>query len=289
MSFLSLYDMLEAFDIHYEGFSLPTLLSPTRIYRKGARAYWAGTLQDAFLHWPHIADFRAIDGQKLYISPQTEDQGVLKLFTESEATGLVRLQQGYFLLHASCVCLNGQAVIFAGTPGAGKSTTTAAFVKAGYAPLADDMVVVHIDNEGVPWVMPSGRHIKIWHTTSEGLGFATHDLTPCFEGHNKYFYTFRGEYPTQPIPLAQICLLHRSNRWRNDKSVAASQVPFQLLKHFPLPHQLLRGAYLQKHFVQSLNIARHVKMERLQRPKDFAALENWVTDFTANFPNETFF
>ena len=117
-------------------------LSPTRIWRKETKAYFGGTFDDAFLHWPDIADFRAEGGHTLHISPKIKDEGTLKLFTDAEATGLIYLQQGYFLLHASCILINNKAYIFVGTPGAGKSTTVAAFVKAGNAPLADDMTVI---------------------------------------------------------------------------------------------------------------------------------------------------
>jgi len=267
--------MPNPFDIVYTDIALPKPLARTRIHRKGVQARWGGNLMDSYLHWPEVADFRAIDGKQLLVSPQIDEEGVLRLFLESEATGLIYLQQGYFLLHASAVKIGDKAVIFAGTPGAGKSTTTAAFVKAGHAPLADDMVVIMFEN-GQPYVVPNGPQIKIWHTTAHGLGFAASDLEPCYEGHNKFYYTFKGPYPTAPVPLAKICLLHRSNRYLNQPHFSAAQVPFEFLKHFPLPHQLLKGEYLQKHFFESLQIAKHAAITRLIRPEGFEALMRFV-------------
>ena len=255
-------------------------LSPTRIWRKDTKACFGGTFNDAFLHWPNIADFRAEAGHTLHISPKIKDEGTLRLFTEAEATGLIQLQQGYFLLHASCILINRRAYIFVGTPGAGKSTTVAAFVKAGNAPLADDMTVITFQ-DGKPFVVPQGSAIKIWENSATNLNFEKEKLKPCFEGHNKYYYEFEGEYSYEPVPLGGIYVLNRSNRYAKNPVIPSSQVPFELLKHFPLPHQLLKDKYLQKHFIECLQIARNVPVIRQKRPEGFENLMNWVKNFSA--------
>ncbi len=253
---------------------------PTRIYRKGERAYFGGTLNDAHLHWPNVADYHVVGGHTLTIEPKIEDEGVLKLFTDAEATGLLLLQQGYFLLHASSVLVNGKAYIFCGTPGAGKSTTVAAFVKAGHAPLADDMTVIRFDETQKPFVVPQGPSIKIWENTASNLEFDSSKLKPCFEGHDKYYYHFEGIYPTEPVPLAGIYLLHRSTRFGQSQQLPFGQVPFELLKHFPLPHQLLKGEYLQKHFSECLNITKNASIIRQKRPEGFENLRKWIAGYT---------
>lgn len=253
-------------------------LSSTRIYRSGIRALFSGTLSDAHLHWPDIANYHVVGGHTLTVDAITKDEGVLKLFTESEATGLLLLQRGYFLLHASSVLVNGRAYIFCGTPGAGKSTTVAAFVKAGYAPLADDMTVIGIDDNNQAFVVPQGPNIKIWETTANGLGIDTSTLKPCFEGHNKYYHQYEGEYPSEPIPLEKIYLLHRSNRFGQTQLLPKIAVPFELLKHFPLPHQLLNSEYLQVHFKQSIKIAQRQAVVRHRRLEGYDKLQKWVTE-----------
>ncbi len=250
--------------------------TPTRIYRSGKRAFFAGTLADAHLYWPDIANYHAIGGHTLTVDAITQDENVLKLFTEAEATGLLLLQQGYFLLHASSVVVDGRAYVFCGTPGAGKSTTVAAFVKAGYAPLADDMTIIGFDNDNKAFVVPQGPSIKIWDTTAQGLNIDTADLKPCFEGHNKYYYQYEGQYPTEPIPLEKIYLLHRSKRLGLTRKLKTSIIVFELLKHFPLPHQLLKSEYLQTHFKQSLAIAQSASVISQKRPEGYDKLQKWI-------------
>jgi hypothetical protein len=252
-------------------------LKPTRIYRRGIRAYFGGHSDDFIIHWSGLATFRATHG-KLHTEAFTTDPDLLRLFADSEARAAVDFQEGGFVLHASAVCVNGEAVIFAGTPGAGKSTTTAAFVQAGYAPLADDIVTVIFDN-GKPFVKPTEPQIKIWQATADGLGFAAETLKPCIEGHDKYYHTFTGKYPAKPVPLRAVYLLHRSNRFVAQESLKAIQTPIELIKHFPLPHQLLVGQVLQKHFADCLKIAQSVPIIRLRRPKGFAKLRDFVRSF----------
>jgi hypothetical protein len=51
--------------------------------------------------------------------------------------------QGAVLLHASSVVIRGEAIVFAGEAGSGKSTTAAILHRQGYAVLADDITEVN--------------------------------------------------------------------------------------------------------------------------------------------------
>jgi hypothetical protein len=252
-------------------------LKPTRIYRRGIRAYFGGHSDDFIIHWGGLATFRITGGQ-LQTESFTDDVDLLRLFADSEARAASDFQRGGFVLHASAVCVNGEAIVFAGTPGAGKSTTTAAFVQAGYAPLSDDIVTIVFEN-GKPFVKPTEPQIKIWEATADGLGFTADTLTPCTEGHNKYYHTFVGAYPVAPVPLRAVYLLHRSNRFSAQESLKAPQIPIEFVKHFPLPHQLLTAKTLQRHFVDALKIAQSVPVIRLRRPKGFDKLRDFVRSF----------
>jgi hypothetical protein len=256
-------------------------LYPTNIYRGGERAYFGGAFQDAVLHWPNVATYRIVEGKTIDIEPQTQQPDILQLYTEAKATGILLLQQGYYLLHASAVFINHKAHVFCGTPGAGKSTTTAAFVKAGHAPLADDMVVIWFDDAKKPYLIPQKEpKIKIWQDSAENLSFDPATLSPCFEGHNKFYYYFDGSYPNEPIPLGGIYILHRSNRFGQLQEVSPKNAVIELIKHFPLPKQLLyKDSYLQKHFVESLLIAHTTPIYRQKRPKNFEQLQKFVIEF----------
>ena len=77
------------------------------------------------------------------------------------APKLVALQ-GYFVLHAAAVIVDGAAFVVAGDSGAGKTTTSRALVRAGASPLAEDKLVIR-ETRGVPTVYQDcERNIERW-------------------------------------------------------------------------------------------------------------------------------
>ncbi len=63
------------------------------------------------------------------------------LFTYNLLSGLL-IKAGFFSIHASCVNLGGQGVLFTGNSGKGKSTAAFALMRQGYPALSDDRVLI---------------------------------------------------------------------------------------------------------------------------------------------------
>jgi hypothetical protein len=75
--------------------------------------------------------------------------------------GLVLRLRGVTCLHASAVALEDRSVAFVGAPGAGKSTTAAAFGRQGHGILSDDIVAL-TENEGAFLVMTGCPYLRLW-------------------------------------------------------------------------------------------------------------------------------
>lgn len=75
--------------------------------------------------------------------------------------GLVLRLRGVTCLHASAVAFDDRSVVFVGAPGAGKSTTAAAFAREGCGILSDDIVAL-AEHEGEFQVMPGYPHLCLW-------------------------------------------------------------------------------------------------------------------------------
>jgi len=95
---------------------------------------------------------------------------------------LVLRMRGVLALHASAVMVDGDAVLLVGANGAGKSTTAAAFARAGFAVLSDDVVALH-EREGRWWASPAYDHVRLWPAAETALfGAGTLPLlTPTWE------------------------------------------------------------------------------------------------------------
>jgi hypothetical protein len=251
----------------------------TNIFRKGLQANLIMEAQEMILDWPSIAKFKAIKGEVLYFQKLTKDDNVFRLFAISEALGLILQQKGYFLLHGSAVKVGDKAVVFVGVPGAGKSTTVAAFAKAGFTVLSDDMTAITFDDSGRPVVLPSYPQIKIWEESVRNLGFDPSTLEPAYEGHQKYILRQSEKFfPSKAVTLDQIIVLQKPHSKKN-QDLRPLDIPIELIKYYPLPQQLLRGLHLEQHFADSLKIASQVSVKRINRPTNYEKLQDFIKQF----------
>ena len=251
----------------------------TNVFRKGIQAKIDIKEHKITLDWPLIGKFQAKNGVHLHYQKLTNDENVFKLFAISEALGLILQQKGYFLLHGSAVKVGEKAFVFIGEPGAGKSTTIAAFAKAGHSVLSDDMTAIAFDEIGKPVVIPSYPHIKIWEDSVVSLGFDRTTLEPAYEGHRKYMVRqSEHSFPSAEIPLEQIIVLQKPYSKKLNE-VKLTDSPIELLKYYPLPQQILRGKHLEQHFTDSLKIAAQVQIKRVNRPKNYEGLTHFLKTF----------
>lgn len=253
----------------------PPTLRKTTIHRRGIMA-WTAFEEALWLHWEGVATFKATEGQLLEVHPYTDDADLLSLFTVSEALGLILFQKRLFLLHASALMVGQEAWIFAGEPGAGKSTTCAAFVKVGCPLLSDDLTAIYFDEGHKPYVLPAYPQLKIWEKSVHGLGFRQGDLTAVSEGVNKFALTPRKNFPKKPVPLRRIYLLNKENDASLPRKLKASELTVETLKHFPMPNQFLDAQTLKQYFQQSLYCAQNVDTYAINRFTNFQTLDSWV-------------
>ncbi|NIJ52004.1 serine kinase [Dyadobacter arcticus] len=254
----------------------------TNIYRRAIRADFGQDHHNhLYLNWNGVASFKAIGGTELIVSTFTEDRDLISLFTVSEALGLILFQRGYFLLHASAVQVGDESWCFMGNPGAGKSTTAAAFIKAGCKLLSDDLTAIMFDAKGIAYVIPAYPQLKIWVNTVNGLGYDKALLEPVSEGVNKYSYKPESEFPDAPVKLREIFFLHKARNRKAMELLTSSEVPTKTLQNFPLPVPLLTGDELKKHFLQSFKCAKAARMWNKRRPEGFGMLEKWVEESIA--------
>jgi hypothetical protein len=253
-------------------------LRKTQIYRRGVRAYFGQDSRGSlFLQWDHIGSFQAIDGRQLIVSSLTDDPSLVSLFTVSEALGLILFQRGYFLLHASSVQVGKEAWCFMGLPGAGKSTTAAAFIKAGCGLLSDDLTAITF-SDGVAFVVPAYPQLKIWDKTVEGLEYDQSMLRPVSEGGNKFSYSPKSAFLHEPVKLREVVFLHKARNRKDISPLSAAEIPTETLRNFPLPIKLLKDEALKNHFFQSFQCASSANMWRKRRPKGFENLQKWVEE-----------
>ncbi|GAB3943448.1 hypothetical protein GCM10028805_09700 [Spirosoma harenae] len=260
----------------------------SKIYRAGFQAHFAQNgFQELWLHWEPLMSFMAINGSELVIDTALIDENLVSLFTLSEAIGLILFQRGYFLLHGSAIQINNRGAVFLGEPGAGKSTTAAAFAQKDVSVVSDDLVCISIDESGQPFLIPAFSQIKVWQTVVDGLQLAKNELVPVREGTTKYSWHKPGIFTESAVPLERIFILNQSRKseWPM-MQLPKHQVPIALLRHFPLPDSLLEGKVLKDYFDNSVALAHSVALFNMNRPADFANLQAFADELKTEMSHE---
>lgn len=118
---------------------------------------------------------------------------------------------GSLVLHGSAVELDGEAAIFLGDKGAGKSTTAASLVAAGHPLLADDVVAVRLSGEA-PLALAGFQAMKLdSHMEARFDPGAGHIIEPS-DGvftNGKIRFRLNRDNPRSPLPLGTIHVLDR--------------------------------------------------------------------------------
>lgn len=118
--------------------------------------------------------------------------------------------RGATCLHASAVEAGGKSLVLAGPAGAGKSTTAAAFARAGFRVLCDDVLPLVSRADGRFEVQPSYPQLRLWPDAAGAL-FGHEDalprLTPGWDKRYLDLAAGEGGFRTDPVPLGAVFLL----------------------------------------------------------------------------------
>jgi hypothetical protein len=166
----------------------------------------------------------SLKGDELLCDPDP-GQGDWAFILSAQALPLAATLRGFEVLHASGVVLDQGAVLFAGDPGAGKSSLAAALVREGAGLLGDDAIALR-ESEGSLFAHPGAGSLylrpaerdRLSPEEREGLGAAT-----SFAGRQRY------ATPTSAAaPLGALFLLERAEAGAVIEPLAQVD-PFELL------------------------------------------------------------
>lgn len=116
--------------------------------------------------------------------------------------GFVLRLRGVTCLHASAVGIGDKCLVILGGSGAGKSTTAAAFAKAGFPVLSDDVVAL-LERDGKFLVQPAYPRLRLWPASVKAL-YGEQDALPCLTPNwdKRYLDLTQPGYQFQSSPLA---------------------------------------------------------------------------------------
>lgn len=179
------------------------------------------------LHAPGFARILiAPDGTELLCDPEPGGAEWSTLLT-AQALPLAATLQGFEVLHASGVVLGGRAALFAGPPGAGKSSLAAALLRRGDAELLSDDTVALALRGGEPIAHPGAALLQLQAAEHERLSTrerAVLGAPTAFLGKQRY----SPSVAASPAPFGELFLLERSTHGPPVERIEAVD-PFALL------------------------------------------------------------
>lgn len=120
--------------------------------------------------------------------------------------------RGVPMLHASVLAVDDGAIALIGAPGAGKSTTAAAFVAHGFASMSDDLAALNVDGAAVS-VHAGYPRLRAFIDSAHAAGLGADDLPRVFAdeilGPKRYveLSAEQGTFQPHALPLRAIYYL----------------------------------------------------------------------------------
>lgn len=184
--------------------------------------------------------------------------------------------RGCTCLHASAIAVDGVAIALVGAPGAGKSTTAAAFALAGFPVLSDDLVVLSETN-GRLFVQPGYPRVNLWPDSTRALmgsDAALPRITPTWEKQFLALDQNGLRFAGRSLPLGAVYLLAERQpelALPAVEEISGSEALITLAANAYL-YYLLDAEMRRRDFEVFRRLARSVPVRRIRRPADFSAL-----------------
>lgn len=239
------------------------------------------TREDAAFIWEKKGCYAVKGGTEIIISAAAEaDARFHRIFVLGAGLATIFHQRGFLVLHASAVAVRGQAVVFMGRSGFGKSTIAAAMCAHGHALLADDVAVVDATGTA-PMVLPISPHLRLWPASLSHFGHVTAELPRLHPTADKrWLRPPDSPFSGSPCPLAAAVSLASGATTSFDPICSLDSV-FALMRYSFCARGAFRGLMLDprvspSHLALCAKIAAQATVAQLTRPMCFSDLETHI-------------
>ena len=224
-----------------------------------------------------IARYLVRNGNEIIVDPFPQaDVDLVKLFLLGSAFGALLFQRGILPLHGSAVATHNGAALFVGPSGHGKSTLAGAFHQRGYSVISDDVCAIG-NMDGLPLVLPAYPRLLLWPDAVGCLVGKETNLRPALAGQEKYQFPVDQKFASDAVPIRVVYVLNPTNSHSVTLTPLTGFDKIRTLTENTYRLQFLHGMNLgERHFRQIAEVAEHVSVARVDRPKGEFRLDELV-------------
>ncbi|BDA72000.1 conserved hypothetical protein [Rivularia sp. IAM M-261] len=245
----------------------------------------------AYFYWEVVGKFQVKSGSEIIIEPLLNvEEGVIHLPLLGSVLAMVLHQRQRLVLHASAVAINGNAAIFLGASGQGKSTMAATLYGRGHKLMADDVAAINLESVTKPILIPGFPQIKLWpEALTAALGDNPESLNRIHPEVEKRARPTIDNFLQAPLTLKRIYVL-RKGFHPEIKPLQPQEAIAQLIANSFIP-MLLGNKFLQSskaalHLRQCSSLAQNLPIYSLERPRSLDLLPNIARLVEEDLANE---
>ena len=252
--------------------------APVRIIR----GHDAATL----LYWSGIGAFLVEDGRNVTVTPvPNADERLVRLVLTGPVLGVLLAQRGTPVFHASVVARPDAAgaLAFLARSGEGKSTLAAAFYRAGYGMVSDDLMPL-LSHGTETVALPGFPRAKLWAESAHELVEDAAALPQVGPGFEKRSCTLDERFCAHPVAVQAVYVLDRGAQIAIER-LSGYQALAELLPHWYgalFAGQLMDILGRGRHFRECAELASRLPVFRLTRPFSYERLHDVVNAVDAH-------
>lgn len=250
-----------------------------QLEQAGGSWYLFGRLADgsSYARWEGVGEFHvSADGAQVLCRPSSgATSESFEVYLLGQALSFALVKQGLEPLHATAVVVDGQAVVFLGASGFGKSTLAACFLEAGYTLLTDDVLILQATSAGVVGY-PGPRRIKLLpEVTGRYLGDAARGVLMNPDTEKLILGLGQEQHSSAPVPIATVYAL--SPDWLGAeehvriRALSPAEAFFKLVKS-TFNYRVADKGRLGRQFKENAALATQLRVRELAYPRSFDRL-----------------
>ena len=244
---------------------------PRRIPESGEGIVFEFGEEQLYFGWPSLGHFLLLRDNTVICEAAPGQEEILGFPLLGPVFSVVLHRAGRLLLHSSAVGEGERSVFFLGDKGAGKSTTAAALVGAGFDLVTDDVLSLEVDGAVAPTVVPGFPQLKLAPEAAPLLGDVQRFELPRL---NKDRVRLLQRFSPAPRRVSAGYVLVRADKieLRRLDPVAALSALMRYSYITRFGRRLLDNEGLARHLKQCASVANSVPIYELSVPADLERL-----------------